>query len=254
MAFSDEVCARVGNYIYRLVDPRNGETFYVGKGKNNRVFQHAKLKKLKSEDWETNAGLKVQRIRDIQASGLQVIHIIHRHGISNEAIFEVEAAVIDAFPGLTNEINGHGSRSRGPMSTHEINDLYALPEIDWEPEEKIILININNIEDRSSLEAVYRQVQAAWRISRKRAENADYVLAVVRGVVIAAFQPDKWLAASHKNFPQLDPFDKTLSSRLGFVGQPAAEEIWQKFVGTRGKRIVLEGMKHVQNPIRYWPE
>ena len=31
--FSEAVCHELGNYVYRLIDPRNGETFYVGKGK-----------------------------------------------------------------------------------------------------------------------------------------------------------------------------------------------------------------------------
>jgi hypothetical protein len=38
--FSETVCNSLGNYVYRLIDPRNGETFYVGKGKGNRVFAH----------------------------------------------------------------------------------------------------------------------------------------------------------------------------------------------------------------------
>lgn len=36
--FSPEVCDELKYYVYRLVDPRNGQTFYVGKGKNNRVL------------------------------------------------------------------------------------------------------------------------------------------------------------------------------------------------------------------------
>jgi hypothetical protein len=27
--FPEEVCQKLGNYVYRLIDPRNGETFYV---------------------------------------------------------------------------------------------------------------------------------------------------------------------------------------------------------------------------------
>ncbi len=39
-SFSPEVIKELGHYVYRLIDPRNGETFYVGKGKGNRVFHH----------------------------------------------------------------------------------------------------------------------------------------------------------------------------------------------------------------------
>ncbi len=36
--FSPEVAKELKYYVYRLIDPRNGQTFYVGKGKNNRVL------------------------------------------------------------------------------------------------------------------------------------------------------------------------------------------------------------------------
>ena len=32
----------LGRYVYRLIDPRNGETFYVGQGRDDRVFQHVR--------------------------------------------------------------------------------------------------------------------------------------------------------------------------------------------------------------------
>lgn len=38
--FPPEVCAKLEHYVYRLIDPRNGETFYVGKGQDNRIFAH----------------------------------------------------------------------------------------------------------------------------------------------------------------------------------------------------------------------
>lgn len=40
--FSPEVSAQLNYYVYRLIDPRNGQTFYVGKGRGNRIFQHVK--------------------------------------------------------------------------------------------------------------------------------------------------------------------------------------------------------------------
>ena len=38
--FSKAVCERIGSYVYVLKGPRNGNIFYVGKGKRNRVFQY----------------------------------------------------------------------------------------------------------------------------------------------------------------------------------------------------------------------
>jgi hypothetical protein len=255
MVFSDEVVQKLGNYVYRLIDPRNGETFYVGKGKGNRIFQHVNdPANLKFEDDEDEVSAKIQRIREIKKAGLSVMHLIHRHDVPDEAIFEVEAAVIDAFPGLSNLQGGHGSGSKGPMSIDEIIGKYALPEIDWKPAEKLILININRLDDKTSVDAIYKQVRLAWRISPQKAESADYVLAVVRGVVVGVFKVrGPWLAATHENFPDQIAEGDDMPSRKGFKGEPAPDHVWEKFVGSRGKRITIDGMKHIQYPIRYWP-
>ena len=41
-SFPGEVARRHNTYVYRLIDPRDGETFYVGKGQGNRVFSHVR--------------------------------------------------------------------------------------------------------------------------------------------------------------------------------------------------------------------
>jgi hypothetical protein len=101
------VADRLKWYVYRLIDPRTGETFYVGKGKGDRLFQHAKGALTTSGD-EDRADLKYQRIKNITKAGIEVSHVIHRHGIDTEAVaFQIEAALIDAYPGLTNRVSGH---------------------------------------------------------------------------------------------------------------------------------------------------
>ena len=250
--FPEEVARGVGNYVYRLIDPRNGETFYVGKGRGNRVFQHVRASDIEGVEHEDAVSLKMSRIRAILGAGLNVIHVIHRHEIPDEAVNEVEAALIDAFPGLSNIQGGHGSGSKGPMSTVEIMDKFALPTISEGPEERLVLLNINRLEGRHDREEILRQTQFAWRVSQSKAESADYVLAVVRGVVVGAFVVDEWLDATHANFPTHISIENEQPQRKGFKGRVASEEIWQRFVGERGQRIEIEAMKHVQNPVRYW--
>src|SRR5579864_6525837 len=105
--FPLEVAEKLEYYVYRLIDPRNGETFYVGKGRGNRVFQHA-IGALKPGPQEDAHDIKMKRIREIVDAQLEVGHVIHRHGIKDEeTAFQVEAAVIDPYPGLSNRVGGH---------------------------------------------------------------------------------------------------------------------------------------------------
>lgn len=41
MEFKQSVKEALAYYVYALVDPRDHKIFYIGKGKDNRVFQHA---------------------------------------------------------------------------------------------------------------------------------------------------------------------------------------------------------------------
>ncbi len=82
MKFDSQTIQQLGHYVYRLIDPRNGETFYVGKGKANRIFQHAKADEMAGEDVVSD---KLQRIREIILAGFEVAHVIHRHGMDEQA-------------------------------------------------------------------------------------------------------------------------------------------------------------------------
>ena len=95
--FSSGVVSKLKTYVYRLIDPRNGETFYVGKGKNNRVFSHIRGEhNIEGDDLDN----KIRRLRDIRVAEFEVAHVIHRHGMDNKTALEVEGALIDAYPGL----------------------------------------------------------------------------------------------------------------------------------------------------------
>lgn len=158
--FTKQVTEQLKYYVYRLIDPRNGETFYIGKGAGNRVFAHVKGEVGNDADVLTD---KLQRIRDIRVDGFEVAHVIHRHGMDEPAAFEVEAALIDAYPEVTNTIGGRASDERGLMHANQIVERYEAKEAVFE--HKAVLININR--SATERESVYEAVRYAWKIDPK---------------------------------------------------------------------------------------
>jgi len=114
--FDDIAAERVGFYVYALQDPRDGVIFYVGKGVANRWYDHVQAARLNTED----ESLKLSRIREIEASGLEVEAFLVRHGISSEkAAYDLEAAVIHAYRLLEKSGNSAGVELTNVAEVHE---------------------------------------------------------------------------------------------------------------------------------------
>jgi len=236
-SFPEEVARQLKTYVYRLIDPRNGETFYIGKGQGNRVFSHIHAAKDLEGD---ELGNKLRRIRDIQLAGFDVAHVIHRHGMDEKTAFEVEAALIDAYPGLTNTIDGAGSSDYGSMHAKEIIRRYSAEPAVFQ--HKALLISVNRTATETSL---YESTRFSWKISKSKAKQAEVVLPTVRGLIVGAFIAEDWVDATAENFPGRED----VPGRLGFIGHEASEEIRTLYVG---KRIPDEYRKRgAANPIKY---
>ena len=243
--FPDGVAEQLKWYVYRLIDPRNGETFYVGKGRGNRVFDHARGQALGEEDEIVDP--RLHRIKVIQAAGLEVGHVIHRHGLStSKDALLVEAAVIDAYPGLTNKVKGHGSRDYGSRHVDEIINEYAAEE--FQVKERLMLISIGvyfYLRDDP-----YDAVRYAWKVNLNRVEHYRLVLARLRGTVVGAYRPTKWLPANRQNFADLaNRYDDVYDAPQlrGFVGEPAEPDVWDYYVRKRVPSRFLRS----QNAVRY---
>ena len=237
-SFPEEVAKALRHYVYRLVDPRNGETFYVGRGQENRVFEHVRVAAAGTDRDAVDP--KLERIRQIRAVGMDVAHVIHRHGMSESVASEVEAALIDAYPGLANKVAGSGSGDRGTQPVSEIRLEHTAEE--FVVEEPLILISIGKLwRDRG----VYGAVRGVWRLRMARAKRYKLVLAHVRGLVRGAYRPETWLKATAEDFP-LD--GGRLPDRIGFEGKEA-KDVWEGYVG---KRVPAKYRKPgAQTPCRY---
>ena len=197
--FSSEVQERIGYYVYRLIDPRNGQTFYVGKGKGNRVFQHSiGALKLTDEEQETDSE-KIKTIQQIHSVGLEVINVIHRHGMDEKTAFEVEAALIDATPGLTNIQGGYGSNDFGPMHVNELERFYKSEILDIELDisgEKCLLIKVK--QETVYNVGLYQATRHCWKLSKNRIGNIKYVISTVNAIVREVYNVTEWLPVENR--------------------------------------------------------
>lgn len=182
-------------YVYRLVDPRTFHTFYVGKGCGNRVFQHAEAaKELISKD-EDSISLKFQTISEIIAAGKEVICFIHRWGLYETTAFEVEAALIDCYPGLTNVQSGHHSEC-GLISVEDFEKMSNVQEYN-EPEEDYVIIKttVKAIEANGDL---YEATRRSWNAKLDKAKKYKYVLSVINGIVKEVYYVDEWYSLGER--------------------------------------------------------
>lgn len=227
--FSQETINKIGYYVYRLIDPRNGQTFYVGKGKGNRVFQHV-LGAIgyydgvdKKEIDESNDPNKLRIIQEIREAGLNVIHIIQRWNLTEKEAFEVESALIDAFPGLANIQSGHGSEY-GVCNADELEARLSAKTYDEPLDFKYMIIKvrwwrINEMTDQfGPANARYEATRGCWRISLPDVNKYPYVLSVTDGLVKEVYKVNEW----HKK-----------GERKEFTGIVAPKEIRDLFVGKR---------------------
>ena len=240
-SFPPGVAEQLQWYVYRLIDPRNGETFYVGKGNGGRIFAHARGDSLAGD--EDAHDLKAQRIKEIRAAGLEVGHVVHRHGIRESSMaYQIEAALMDAYPGLTNKVGGHGSGFHGPRHVEEIVRLYEAEP--FEANEPLLLISVRGTFQDETI-GVYEAARYAWKVNPKRARKHTLVLAHNGGLVVEAFRATDWLEANTENFPGREP----APGRWGFVGAHAEPAVRSRYVRKRvPERYRRRG---AANPIRY---
>ena len=246
MRFTRETKTALGYYVYGLVDPKNGEIFYVGKASgNDRAFDH--LRGLKQET------AKQRRIAEIRATGAAPQVEVLRHGIETEhSAFEVEASIIDALgvENLTNMVRGHGVERGRFHATDAERRFGATPISVADVDSNCILFFIHNTYSPTFTELeIYDCTRGFWHsVSKATRERQNMIaLAVVESVVVRAYSIVAWFAAG-----------STLSSRPFQYGNPERKyEFVGQLVSTNqvvGRSILdIDGnpIKATQNGYRY---
>lgn len=220
----------IGYYVYALFDPDTNEVFYIGKGRGNRVFNHAE-NALINEDITSN---KIEKIKEIQRRGKDVRAIIIRHQLSEEEAFIVESSLLDvmSFIGksLTNLQAGHNSRHVGLMTVDELEQKYTLEKLGRLPT-GFISININKTYKRgSNPDAIYQATKEAWVINERKINQITHVLSEYRGRVVGVYSNLEWYKIEING-----------RTRYGFNGKPAIElqnDYMNKLVPPRKKGAI----------------
>ncbi len=242
--FDEKTKQNLKSYVYLLIDPTTKKPFYVGKGNNDRVFDHLKC----ALEFETISD-KYDKIREIHNEGKSVEHILVRHGLTEREAFEIEASLIDVLDflntGLTNIVGGQKSIEKGLMTSNEVKRLYNA-ELLTEISNDTIIININRQYERGNgKDAIYKATKETWTIDKSRIENLKIVLSEYRGLIVEVFQVDNWYPKDRGFNVGTKRYGQTKIG-FGFNGHIAPDEIRQKYLNksiahikTRGSATVI---------------
>lgn len=244
--FDENTQQKLKAYVYMLIDPRSNTPFYVGKGNNNRVFQHLDCA-INNED-EIN--LKYEQIRQILNSGNNVKHLIMRHGLKDDEAFNVECALIDSFKyigyNLSNQISGHNSIEKGLMTSDEIIALYNAEPLE-ELESNCVIININKTYKRhSGVDAIYSATKETWRM-KNPTNKIEYVLSEYHGLIVEVFKVTDWYSKKRTTKGKNEQ-DRKEYIGYGFNGTVAENEIRNKYLNKSIAHLKKNGAANV---IRY---
>ena len=112
---------------------------------------------------------------------------------------------------------------------------------------KLLLVCINKTHEPI---CIYDRARYSWKINPAKAEEAEYVLAVERGVIIGVFKADKWFPASKNHFGDIPPEHANWheqNGRFGFIGGHASKDVEHLYLD---KGVPKEwGFRG--NPVRY---
>jgi uncharacterized protein len=237
LKFSPEMTDILKSYVYIYVDPRNGEPFYVGRGRGNRSFAHLN---------ERGKMKKIAKITAIRKFGDEPRVDILRYGMTSDEASLVEAAAIDlvGFSKLTNAVRGNHSGTFGRVPSKELITMLTAKPVKIRHEAILVIIN-RLYRSEMTAEELYEATQGVWKIGPKR-DKAELAMAVYQGIIREVYRIRGWLPAGTVRYKTRDSKGFKRSGRWEFEGD-VANDIRDKYVGFSVRHIIGKA----RNPIRY---
>jgi hypothetical protein len=236
--FPPELGRLLKSYVYLYSDPKNGQPFYVGKGRGNRAFAHLK---------DTDEKKKTLRIKAIRDRGREPQIDLLCYGLSDAMASLVEAAAIALLgrPPLVNLVGGEFTMGIGRVSARElILTESARPVV---VKEDAILIRINRLY-RSNMNAheLYEATRGIWKLDLRR-YKAKYAMAIYQGIVQEVYRIDRWIPAGYSEYTTRSPADLKVRGRWEFEGN-VEKRLSKRYVG---KSVRKYFPKHSQSSVQY---
>jgi hypothetical protein len=114
-------------------------------------------------------------------------------------------------------------------------------------QEKILLVCVNKVYKTINM---YDAVRYSWPVKPEKAQEAKYVMAVFRGVIVGVFEADEWFPALKIHFPHLSPEHANWhkqEGRFGFIGSSASKDVELLYLD----KYVPKQWRFTGNSIRY---
>ena len=221
--FSKNTFDAIGSYVYVYSDPDTKKTFYVGKGKGNRVFDHLN---------DNSENEKCLRIQEIRSRGKDPLIEILAHGLDDETALKVEAAAIDliGIENLTNLQRGHDSSLYGKIEVSMLDARYSHEELsENDITDNVIILKLSKTYHKGmNPTELYDAVRGHWKVDLKSAQKIEFAFAVHDGMILEVYRVVEWFPA-HTTFMEREIGKDVENSRYEFIGRIAEESIRRKY-------------------------
>ena len=217
--FPPGVAAKLGTYVYLLVDARTGRVFFVGRGKGDRCHRHVAAARSTTDDAKGRY-VVLDRIRLAESDGRPVRIDILRFGLSADEARLVEASAVEAL--------GLGQIPALELQRRPVDEVGAAlaKRARFKRSHQVVLLRAGG---RGS-DTPYGSVRHGWRIGRRWVDvisprSPVWAVIVAGDLVTSVYRLDGW-----EPTPGADTGTARTQERWSFVGQPDSE-LEARYVG-----------------------